>query len=149
MSQKHDRTETESAHHPATLRKGAGKPPTVARAILIILGFVLVGLAGAAIWNAVRAGEVPAAAVKRIPFTASRTPTAQPAQPPLEPAAPGLPVPLNTTDVTTGKPIESTSPTVTHKGYTIAFCCDKSSGFRRWPQMSEAERDALVRKYLE
>ncbi len=67
----------------------------------------------------------------------------------LSPAPPGTKVPINDVDPVTGKPIGPFSPILVYKGYNIAFCCEKSSGYKGdWVQMSEAEKDAFVRRYL-
>ncbi len=65
------------------------------------------------------------------------------------PALPVTTVPINDVDPVTGKPIEPSSPTLVYKGLTIAFCCEKSSGYKGgWVRMSEAEKDAFVRRCL-
>ena len=66
----------------------------------------------------------------------------------LLPAPPGTKVPINEVDPVTGKPITPSSPMKTHKRYVIAFCCAKSAGYTGWDWISEAEKDALVRRYL-
>ncbi len=67
----------------------------------------------------------------------------------LPPASPGIKIPINDVDPATGKPIEPSSPTLVYKGLTIAFCCDKSPGYNGgWARMSEAEKDAFVRRCL-
>lgn len=49
----------------------------------------------------------------------------------------------------TGNPIIESSPTVTYKGYVIAFCCRKSKGYRGgWDRLTEAEKDTYVRGFL-
>ena len=59
-------------------------------------------------------------------------------------------VPINDVDPVTGKPIEPSSPTLTYKGHTIAFCCASSSGYKGgWAQMTEAAKDAFVSRYLQ
>jgi hypothetical protein len=68
----------------------------------------------------------------------------------LPPPAPGTKVPINDTDPFTGKPIEPTSPTTNHKGYVVAFCCEKSAGYKGgWERLTESQKDALVRRFLE
>lgn len=67
----------------------------------------------------------------------------------LPPPPPGTPVPVNDVDPVTGKPLTPDSPTLDYKGYAIGFCCDKSAGYRgEWNRMSESQKDAFVRKYL-
>jgi hypothetical protein len=67
----------------------------------------------------------------------------------LPPPPPGVRVPVNNTDPVTGKPIEPTSPTLPYKGYTIAFCCEQSEGYRgAWARMSDMDKDAFVLKCL-
>jgi hypothetical protein len=56
---------------------------------------------------------------------------------------------LNDVDPVTGKPITASSPTLTHKGYVIGFCCANSEGYKGgWNRMSEAQKDAFVRRYV-
>ena len=65
------------------------------------------------------------------------------------PATTGIIVPINDVDPVTGKPIGPSSPTLKYKGYNIAFCCEASSGYKGdWDQMSEAQKDAFVKRYL-
>jgi hypothetical protein len=76
-------------------------------------------------------------------------------KPGLPPPGPATRVPVNTVDRFTGKPIIATSPTVNYKGYVVAFCCLRSSGYSaagggggRWDRLSEAEKDTYVRGFL-
>lgn len=76
--------------------------------------------------------------------------TAKPAVVGLPPAPPGTKTPINSVDPLTGKPITPSSPTTVYKGYVIAFCCAKSSGYNGgWARMGETEKDAFVRRCLE
>ncbi len=75
--------------------------------------------------------------------------TAKPAVVGLQPAPPGTKEPINHYDPLTGKPINSNSPTIAYKGYVVAFCCESSSGYKGdWAAMTEAARDAFVRRFL-
>ncbi len=75
--------------------------------------------------------------------------TAAPAAAELPPPPPGTRVPLNDVDPVTGKPITPNSPTLTYKGYTIAFCCGSSGGYNGgWARMSESEKETFVRRYV-
>lgn len=57
--------------------------------------------------------------------------------------------PINNVDPMTNKPIGPKSPTVLYKGHTIAFCCANSSGYRGgWDRMSEAQKDAVVARFV-
>jgi len=122
-------------HAAATQPGSPGRRPVI---IGVVLGTVALG--GAALWGTRRDGAM------RVAPAAS---TSAPVVVGLPPPAPGTRMPLNDTDPFTGKPIEPTSPTVTHKGYVIAFCCADSSGYKGgWARMSDSERDAVVRRYL-
>lgn len=141
MSHKHKRTEHgKRADHGE--RHKAGRPARAGHAGApgrkpVIIGVVLgaVALGGAAIWGALRDGATPAVVTPAIAA--------------LPPAPPDTRVPINTMDAFTGKPITASSPTVTHKGYVLAFCCDQCPAYKGgWARMSEAERDAVVRRYL-
>ncbi|MFA6043714.1 MAG: hypothetical protein WC718_01910 [Phycisphaerales bacterium] len=62
---------------------------------------------------------------------------------------PSTRVPVNQVDRFTGKPIVASSPSVTYKGYVVAFCCQHSSGYLGgWDRLSEAEKDTYVRGFL-
>ncbi|MFH0980887.1 MAG: hypothetical protein V2A79_05040 [Planctomycetota bacterium] len=75
--------------------------------------------------------------------------TVTPAGSPQPPAPPGTKAPINDMDPMTGKAVTAISPTVVYKGHVIAFCCDKSTGYNGgWEQMSEAEKDAFVQRYV-
>ncbi len=124
--------------------------------VTIGIAFGVSAIGGVSIWGVLRDGGTPmtptpgtsAPAVSILP-PPKPTPTA-PVVTALSPPAPGTRVPLNDTDPFTGKPVTPNSPTVTHKGYVIAFCCENSSGYRGgWARMSDSERDAVVRRYLE
>jgi hypothetical protein len=126
----------------------------------ICLGVVLLGAtalvtllnqeppAGAQI-TAPRAAAIPADSMAKA-FGVSTTPAVpQPIPASNPPAAPGTKMAINSTDPFTGKVITPKSPTVDYKGYTIAFCCEQSSGWKGgWERLSEAEKDAILRKYL-
>lgn len=72
-----------------------------------------------------------------------------PPHPGLAPAPEGVRVPVNSIDLFTSKPTGLASPKTTYKGYTIAFCCDKSSGYNGgWEHLTEAEKDTYVRSFL-
>lgn len=65
------------------------------------------------------------------------------------PATSGIIIPINDVDPVTGKLIGPSSPTLKYKGYNIAFCCEASAGYKGdWDQMSEAQKDAFVKRYL-
>ena len=72
------------------------------------------------------------------------------------PVTPGLPqsgpttrVPVNSIDRFTGQPIIASSPTITYKGYVVAFCCLHSTGYTGgWDRLTEAEKDTYVRGFL-
>lgn len=67
----------------------------------------------------------------------------------LPPPAPGTPVPLNDTDLFTGKPTAS-GPMIEYKGYMIGFCCPNCEGYRGgWARMPEWDKDAIVRGYIQ
>ena len=56
---------------------------------------------------------------------------------------------MNVVDRFTRKPIVATSPTVTYKGYVVAFCCSNSAGYvGGWNRLTEAEKDTYVRGFL-
>lgn len=141
MSHKHSRREhhqhaqhAERAvrrQHAAAVHPGrSGLRPVI---IGVVLGVVAIG--SAAVWGVLRHRDTPAAVA--------------PAVAALPPAQPGTRVPINTVDAFTGKPITASSPTVTHKGYVIAFCCDQCPAYKGgWARMSDGERDAVVRRLL-
>jgi hypothetical protein len=112
--------------------------------ITIGLAIAIVAITAAAIWSAVGrdgAGQAEAPAVANLG-------TAVPAGS-LPPAPAGLSRPINKIDPMTGKPIELNSPTTLYKGYIVAFCCKSSSAYKGgWSRMTEAEKDAFVRKCL-
>jgi len=67
----------------------------------------------------------------------------------LPPPGPSTRVPVNQVDRFTGKPIVASSPSVTYKGYVVAFCCQHSTGYRGgWDHLSEAEKDTYIRGFL-
>lgn len=88
------------------------------------------------------------------------TPSAERSGPPPplfdSPVTPGLPspgpatrVPVNSIDRFTGQPIIASSPTITYKGYVVAFCCIHSTGYTGgWDRLTEAEKDTYVRGFL-
>ncbi len=58
-------------------------------------------------------------------------------------------VPVNSIDRFTGRPIVASSPTVTYKGFVVAFCCRRSTGYLGgWDRLTEAEKDTYVRGFL-
>lgn len=141
MSHKHARKEqrqraldekrASERQHAAAVHPGpSGLRPVI---IGVVVGVVAIG--SAAIWGALRRGDTPAAAA--------------PAVAALPPAPPGTRVPINTIDAFTGKPITASSPTVNHKGYVLAFCCDQCTAYKSgWARMGESERDAVIRRFL-
>jgi hypothetical protein len=64
---------------------------------------------------------------------------------PLPIAATTSALPINETDLLSGKPVKAGSPTMLYKGYKIGFCCDESTS--KWETLSEAEKDKLVRPF--
>jgi hypothetical protein len=63
-------------------------------------------------------------------------------------ATPADPPPINNVDPVSGKKVGPYSPTTTHKGFTIGFCCDVSRSEGRWERMSEEEKDAFVGRFV-
>lgn len=67
----------------------------------------------------------------------------------LPPLGPTTRVPVNSIDRFTGQPIIASSPTITYKGYVVAFCCLHSTGYTGgWDRLTEAEKDTYVRGFL-
>lgn len=68
----------------------------------------------------------------------------------LPPPDPSTPVPVNSVDRFTGMPIIESSPTVSYKGYVVAFCCPHSRGYTGdWARLSQAEKDTYIRSFLD
>ena len=118
------------------------------------LGLGVVAVGAALIWGSLRQ-EAGNSTLPRddgsttLPSTVAPT-TAKPVVVGLPPAPLGTKTPINNVDPVTGQPIKPTSPTTVYKGYVIAFCCTNSSGYKGdWARMSETEKDAFVRRYLE
>jgi hypothetical protein len=132
------RNERQSAA--GTTRAASGRRPVI---IGIVLGAIAIG--GAALWGGLRDGGTGRDTAASMSAPATVPPTAAS----LPPASPGTRVPLNDVDPVTGKPITASSPTLTHKGYVIGFCCANSEGYKGgWNRMSEAQKDAFVRRYV-
>jgi len=127
-----------------------GPRPRLLTPLKIGIGLGIIVLGGAALLRPAFRGRDGAAR----PGTAGGTtqPTSgvvTPVVASLPPPAPGTRVPLNDVDPVTGKPITPSSPTITYKGYVIAFCCADSEGYKgAWARMSESQKDAFVRRYL-
>ena len=97
---------------------------------------------------AVVASPVTATPVPSTPATAWPV-TTQPAVTGLPPAPAGPQPPINNVDPVTNEPITARSPTIVYKGQVIAFCCQNSKGLNGgWDRMSEAEKDAFVKRWL-
>lgn len=73
----------------------------------------------------------------------------QPAVTGLPPAPTGPQSPINNVDPVTNEPITARSPTIVYKGHVVAFCCRNSKGLNGgWERMSEAEKDAFVKRWI-
>ncbi len=108
----------------------------------ICVGVVAIG--AAVIWRITRPDAGGPALAAGVPLKVT------PAAASLPPPPPGTPVPINTVDPMSAEPIKFNSPTTTHKGYVVAFCCEQSAAYKGgWERMSEAEKDAFVRRWLE
>jgi hypothetical protein len=55
--------------------------------------------------------------------------------------------PINSVDLVSGNPVNYGIPTSVYKGYVIGFCCAVSRS--DWGKMSDSEKDALVRRFID
>lgn len=111
----------------------------------IIIG--VAAISGAAIWSTLRDSRT--SMTTALSTGALTTSASLPVQQSLPPPSPDARAPLNDVDPVTGNPITSSSPTLMYKGYVIGFCCAGSEGYKgAWNWMSEAQKDAFVRRYL-
>ena len=94
------------------------------------------------------ATPMTATPVPSTPVTAWPAAT-QPAITGLPPAPTGPQSPINNVDPVTNEPITARSPTIVYKGQVIAFCCRNSKGLNGgWERMSEAEKDAFIKRWV-
>ena len=162
MSKKHSakgRSKKQKGAAPRHDRPAKTAPPRISwtrhlTPIKLGLGLGVVAIGAALIWGSLRHdggnSTLPRAdSSTTLPSTVGPAP-AKPAVVGLPPARPGTKAPINNVDPLTGKPITPSSPTTVHKGYVVAFCCKSSSAYKGgWARMSEAEKDAFVRRCLE
>ena len=118
------------------------------------LGLGVVAVGAALIWGSLRHdggnSTLPRDDGSMTPPSTAERATTKPTVVGLPPAPSGTKAPINEFDPVTDKPITPASPTLVYKGYVVAFCCASSSGYTgAWARMSEAEKDAFVRRCLE